>query len=317
MSIKYNILWLDDDIDSYHQKYRGQVPEKIKSHLIDLCFSPNLVLCDDMEDAITKLSDYHYDLIISDYNLSDDGNEQHGDSFIKKVRKNSLAEVLFYSQQQDFEKCAKDFLEDRITYLVGSDSRKLLDKVIKLIDLTVERTQTLSNLRGLVMSEVSSLEHSILSILYDYFDNLDEEDLKKWHGIMIDILKKSIKSYKKQCHVCQPLKENWIQKKWNEILCNRIFDTSKKVHLLDNILKEHSLKEFRLGNIYHDRITNNRNLLAHVKAEHIPGTPERLRSEYTNPSPVVFDANKCKEIRKDILFYSKRLQCIREKIIAL
>lgn len=314
MSVEYNILWLDDDIESY-QKVRGQIPKRIIDYLEELCFSPNLVLCDDMDDAIARLSDRHYDLIISDYNLSDDGNGLHGDSFISIVRKNSFAEVLFYSQQQDFENCARGFIEDRISYLVGSDSKKLLSKILRLIDLTVERTQTLSNLRGLVMSEVSTLEHSILAILYEYFDSINEENQLVWHNEMIAILKNSIKGYKRQCHACQPLKEIWLQKKWNDILCNRIFDTSKKVHLLDSILKANSLETLRLGREYHEKITCKRNLLAHVKTERIPGSQERLRSQYTNPSPRLFDSKECKKIRQDILFYTKRLEDISKAIL--
>lgn len=163
MKLDYNILWLDNDLKEYITN--GDV-ESIKEYLIELGFEPNIVTVFDEAD-LDKYLDINYDLIISDFNL----NKENGDVVIYRLREEKKldTEILFYSAKSNFiqDAAVKERLAfmERINIQIGRDS--LLDKIEKVIELTVRKLFDLNATRGLITAATSELdvEIELLSIV--------------------------------------------------------------------------------------------------------------------------------------------------------
>ena len=113
-----------------------------------------------------------YDVIFSDYNI---GENKDGQDFITDIRKSNVnAEVLFYSALHNPPALGLD----RISFLRLSSSSAYDDlkaKMKSMIDLTLEKLNDLTNLRGLVMAEVSELDIMMKQIVYHYCDDSEKE----------------------------------------------------------------------------------------------------------------------------------------------
>ena len=164
MKLDYKILWLDDKMDVIIE---GKYDDEIKAHLLEQGFNPILEIVKNEKDFFSKLDD-SFDLILTDYHLNEtESNTRDGDAIIKEVReKNSIfTEIMFYSAQGEVADTIK---MDRITFV---DTRKstirdhnaaVIDKAIKLIDLTIKKFQHIVAMRGMIMNETSDLDMQML-----------------------------------------------------------------------------------------------------------------------------------------------------------
>ena len=67
MKIKYNILWLDDQIDEFIE---DEFVNHIENYLEEEGFEPNVVTVSNSQELFSNLSG-DWDLILTDYNMSD------------------------------------------------------------------------------------------------------------------------------------------------------------------------------------------------------------------------------------------------------
>ena len=160
MKLDYKILWLDDKMDDI---LRDQYDDEIKYHLIEQGFEPIIITVKNEIDFFKNLDDT-FDLILTDYHLNDTtNNTRDGDLIIKEVReRNSIfTEIMFYSAQGEVVDTVK---LDRITFVdtrkstIRNHNEAVIDRAIKLIDLTIKKFQHIVAMRGMIMNETSSLE---------------------------------------------------------------------------------------------------------------------------------------------------------------
>ena len=125
MRIEYKILWIDD------------TPEWVESQVDDI--------------------------IAVDCNLSDD---EKGIDALNLIRQEKIyTEILFYSQTGE-QKLREEMQQNNQVEGVYFASRtNFLEKIEKLIDTTIRKTQEINNLRGLVMAETSIVDNLIKNIL--------------------------------------------------------------------------------------------------------------------------------------------------------
>lgn len=315
MGLLYNILWVDDRIDEYKML---EIDREIESYVRELFFEPHLYMYETVEDAEKDLKSRRYDVIFSDFNISEN---KSGEDFINDIRKQNVnTEVLFYSAKQDLPIISLD----RISFLnLKRDASydELKKKMISLIDLTIEKLNDLTSLRGLVMAETSELDKNMEDVCYRYFvqnkteisDYIFEEVIKSLEKDYLNKLEKSNNCDKKCSHKIRKLihKEN--------IITNIAFDSSRKARSVKKIIKEtnFSLDNYGINEDFYEaylkEIIETRNLLAHSYSIIKDSGEENLISK-KDGKEIVFDKDIIKNIRKRILLYKNILSDLYNKL---
>ena len=153
MRIEYKILWIDDN----PEWVESQV-DNIKEYLSDFGFDLN----PDIESSYKGIDFSQYDIIAVDCNLSD---EEKGVDALSLIRDNDVyTEILFYSQDGE-PKLREEMKNNRVDGVYCASRVSFLERIKKLIDTTIRKTQEINNLRGLVMAETSIVDNLIKNVL--------------------------------------------------------------------------------------------------------------------------------------------------------
>ena len=306
MSLQYNILWLDDRVEEYQTL---EIDTELKEYVESLFFEPHIYMYESVEEAVQNSTKRKYDVIFSDFNINEDKN---GKDFIIDIRnKNVNAEVLFYSAQQTPPETGMD----RISFLkLHSDNsyEDLKNKMKKVIDLTIEKLTDLTNLRGLVMSEVSELDVMMKEIVASYCNKstTDEEDLRKYIiGKLEDRLKDSLDVSQLNCD--KKCLHVWKSKTIQEVVFEQNFDSYTTARALNHIIEKKKLGIEKFLFSYNTEIIQNRNDLAHCKAELKDNGKEVLSTKHGEKEFTTEDIN---EIRKNIIKYHNMFDDIAKNL---
>lgn len=297
MTIKYNILWIENDSD-----WQESICDDIRDFIEEQGFELNVKVIAQQ----TAGTDYNrYDLILMDLNLAD---APSGDELIQQIRSLGVyTDVVFYSaggietiklkgKERDLEG----------VYYSGRNRDLFLSKVQSVIQTTIRKVQDLNNLRGLVMSEVSELDALMEQIIESFF--VTDERIKIFHEHVTSNREKSIKkslthpnpeSCDKKCVLT--LRDKNIE----EIL--KIIDSSQKAHAINEVLKEvnqdghFGFADGKFYQSYESEIILVRNNLAHCDSYENNGQ-EVLR---TRKGDLSFNTEDFVLIRKNISKYNK------------
>jgi hypothetical protein len=300
MKLFYKILWIDDNIEEFISL---GIKDEIQSYLEGLEFITTIDCFETSRLAEDKLQ-YHksnyYDLIVSDYDID---NDDKGDVLIKKLRAFEIfTEVLFYSALPNFNQTTIGI--DRISYfsLQGDEGyRGFKNKLLTLIDQTVNKLQELPSIRGLVMGETSVLDSAVEEILSEFFKTQTDE-CEKLKGSILERIENSLKGNFTAENVLK------LRNKTNvEIIKSRIFDASKKARTIEELVVLKNLKEEIFNDFfknYSNDVIETRNKLAHAKSEIIDEVEYLI---IDGDEPEKYDSEKCKQIRKNLKKYSEIL----------
>lgn len=296
MKINYKILWLDDKIKEFID---DELILEVENHLINEGFNPQILTCSKIDDFYSKLNNT-YDLILTDFHLTEDLN---GDKVVEEIRKPENAiftEILFYTAQADLKDTEKI---SRITFLetnkkVGKHTEILISEVINLIDLTIKKFQHIVNMRGMIMHETSSLDVIINRFVKNYIeDSKNQENVEK---ILPPILSQIQKNAKEKCDKAFSNKPNKILKD------NVLFSASQKVFALGEILKILEQKDF--SDDYSKEIIWFRNQFAHAEIFVNEEGKEYFKIKIEGAGEeLLFDEKLCKGIRKSIIKHKENL----------
>lgn len=303
MSLTYKVLWVDDNKDEFKKEEK-----ELKKYIGDMFFSPKIDFCEDLTAAKHFIETERYDVIFSDYNID----EEKGDEFISFIREKSVnTEVLFYSGQNELPEGRLD----RVTFFFETGSHReerLLKKMKELISLTVAKLNDLTQLRGLVMSEVSELDEKMKEIVADYCkkNESDEKDLRNYIiGKIEERVKKSLDISQSNCD--KKCFHGWKNKTVQEVVFEQNFDSYTTARALNRIIKKKNLDIDRFLSNYNAEIIQNRNELAHCKTIKKENGSEVL---FTKRGEKEFTEEKINNIRKNIIAYHKIFEQISKKI---
>ena len=267
MRIKYNILWVDDRKETF--KRLGH-DKRLTDYVSRLFFEPHLTMCENIEEAKVALGSQSFDVIFSDYNISDNKTDEQGNDFIEYVRdQNVNTEILFYSAMEELP----PIHVNRISFFSfagkASAYHELLAQMEQLIELTVKKLNDITALRGLVMAEVSELDILMEQIILVYFnspermrtfhDHITANREETWHKML-----NSSTQCDKQCfHI-------WREKDLTEYVSK--LDSSQKARAINIVLSDidsaHAIcTDSKFFKNYDDSIILNRNNLAHCISE--------------------------------------------------
>lgn len=319
MRLKYRILWVDDRKSTFEGL---EYDKDVQTYIQELFFEPNLIFCETAEEAKGYISTTKFDVIFSDYNIGDGNSMEKGDDFISHVRNQNVnTEILFYSAQNTVPKLDID----RISFfsIPAQDGySQLFQKMTNLVDLTVEKLRDLTSIRGLVMAETSELDKLMEDIAYSYFvgNGLDEETKKKRENIFNEILDGLDTDYKNNLHnpqKCENTCSHKIRKSSiDKIITNISFDSARKARSINKLIE---IEQFQLEGIkksffedYLEDIIKTRNDLAHSRSEMKNGIEVLITKKA--PNEIIFDEDKFKSIRKNILRYESILNIIKQHV---
>lgn len=304
MKLDYNILWIDNDLKNYIDN--GSVKD-VEDFLIEKGFEPNIEKVFDEANLELSINKFDYDLIISDYNLEN----TTGDLVVKDIREKKRldTEILFYTAKSNYrndplviERLA--FIE-RLTFWVGRDG--LLDKIERVIGLTLKKLLELNATRGLITSATSYLDVEIEEIVLM---------LIKKKEIKPDVLDSFIKS-----KIYEPLEKrfNSFWDKYNGFMnFFQQIDAVKKWELMRDLLKPYkeneNIKSFLdINRSYQDEVIGIRNKFAHAKAIEIDG--RLVLKGQLDGKDFEFNEHSCIMIRQNLITHKRNIEALKHIII--
>jgi len=294
MKLEYQIMWFENDIE-----YFESIKPLVKDYMDNLGFNLEIKLKSGDEDIYPdEINDMN--LILMDLSLD---SSKNGDVLIKLIRKHdAFIEIIFYSEDSKaLKKSLKKLGFVEGVYMV-SGRTNLTEKIKKIINLTLKKSQDVNNLRGLVIAEAIDLEMKMDDIILKYF-NLEQDEKKevfKERVLGIEVITTA-----KKVHLVNRICKERI-KVFNKNLQEDTLTSEEKKKLQENISTLTQLKtEFQ--NIMTE-VIKIRNTLAHVKESQAgKNTLESTLREY---STININDEWCNETRKNIRKHSKNLDMI-------
>lgn len=315
MRINYRILWFEDNKSSYNTK-KAFVKDIVEDFGFNFIEPRNEIDATNLDEINYQL----YDLIIADMNLAGKTTAMH---LMDSIRKKSVfTEVLFYSSngERAVRKELSDYQIDG-AYCSGRDNEDFEYKVREVIRTLIKKTQDLTNVRGMVMAEVSELDVFMEKIISEYY-SADNESAKasKFHSKITEDIQKSLKKKLIDSTCCdKKCTHIWKDKNVSDIVHSFDFDSSKKAQTVNLIIKEENIKyEATKNNFFEDykyEVLDVRNNLAHCNS-YIINENEVLKIKKEGVEDIIYDENEFKKIRLNLrkykLLFSKIEQIITQ-----
>lgn len=314
MRIKYNILWVDDRKETFirlgHDKH-------LMDYVSCLFFEPHLTMCENIEEAKVALGSQSFDVIFSDFNISDSKTDEQGNDFIEYVREQNVnTEILFYSAMEELP----PIHVNRISFFSFAGKagayHELLSQMELLIDLTVEKLNELTALRGLVMAETSELDRHMEEICLNYFVTHKSEKSDKLFEEIITGLETDYKKNLKRSGICDKKCLHKIRNKesFKDIITSRAFESSRKARTINTLIEVENIPlDYEFYNTYLIEIIDIRNLLAH-SCSYVKDNGVEVLVSKKDEQDIEFSKDDILKIRKDILKYEKLFMDIKGRI---
>jgi CheY-like chemotaxis protein len=304
MKLDYKILWLDDKMDVIID---GQYDSEIKKHLFEQGFNPIVITVKDEKEFFQNLDD-SFDLILTDYHLNDTANNtRDGDLIIKEVReKNSIfTEIMFYSAQGEVVDTVK---LDRITFVdtrkstIRDHNEAVIDRAIKLIDLTLKKFQHVVAMRGMIMNETSTIDADMLEIVTDFIQKTNSTEVKnRIYDELIGFHSRKLgdsEKFKKNDRIDSVLKDPLL------------ISSSQRANAIEEIIKllgtDNFIEDLKVN------IIKVRNDFAH--AVYVKDKETGREYFLDKKDGIDFNEEKCKEIRINISKHKQNIIDLKSKL---
>jgi CheY-like chemotaxis protein len=310
------MLWIDDQIDKFVNTL--DYKSDIENYLKELFFIPIIDICETVDEAKILITGKKYDLILSDYNID----TEKGDAFIRYIRDQHVnTEILFYTAQRE-PLMVDERSRDRISFFIIPDDLygfpAFLEKIKQLIDLTIEKLQDLTVIRGLVMAETSQIDKLMEEIIFHYFvTQKNNERDSIWNKLMDEMEKNQKDKLDKSTNNCEKKCTLKLRKKEvKDIIKSLEFESSRKAKTINKIMEQEKY-DYNTTNKnyfedYKSEISEHRNNLAHSYSEEKNGIEVIITKK--DEGEIVYDKNKFKEIRENILKYLDALNKLKVKL---
>ena len=302
MSLRYNILWVEDTDESYgtYSRRIGKYAES--KHII--CNIDRIKTADEFN--VDKFDFEKYDLLVVDYHL---GERYAGHEIIVAVRSGKhLHDVLFYSatpESELFSLLTKHHLEG--VYVSDREHDILVPKVQSLIDKAIKRTIRPINIRGLVMDTTSEFDNIVKDTILMSWNLLNDDEKVAIMKYVEALAEKSAGNAKEFAKRIKDLS-------LSDVLAEHSFTAMMSIKLLDKIIKTENpnfvsakseatthLESDKLTKAYDDDILRFRNMLAHAKIDGDVEGPILIGS--VNNEKHYCDEVFCSMMRKSLIKY--------------
>ncbi|MBE6401304.1 MAG: hypothetical protein E7037_04660 [Verrucomicrobia bacterium] len=317
MRINYKILWFEDEKSSYKTKKRF-VKEIVEEFGFNFVEPQNEV----SGDNIHTLNYSQFDLIIADMNLAKGVTAMELMDIIRREKK-VFTEVLFYSSEGELavRKVLANYKIDG-AYCSGRDNEDFEYKAREVILTLIKKTQDLTNMRGLVMAEVSELDLLMERIIRKFLSTVGDREKEAFKKNIVGDVEKSLKnllqagtvrfsgvSGEGKCECGKTCVHVWNNESVDRIISSLGFESSRKARAIHLIIAKGFLKyNPQRANFFEDykrEIIEVRNKLAHCKSEVVDGNEVLITQKGAQER---FDDALFKEIRTNIKKYRDLFQ---------
>lgn len=298
MKLDYRILWLDDRMEAIIEDgYKDEIIE----YLDDLGFHPVVITVESEEGFFSSLND-SYDLIMTDYNLNDIGEStRNGADIVKAVRAQSIfTEIMFYSAQGTV---IDTFKIDRITFVDTSQSAatphndQIVERVKRLIDLTVRKFQHIVSMRGMIMHEAAHLDEVLFDLCQNNISTEEDQD------IIDDLFAEIVGFYRRKFELSSKYqRNNRVEKVFQDPL---LFSFTQRANVLSSILDKRGLNNFIPD--FKTQIIQIRNQFAHAVLD-------EETNVFKTRNGIEFNDSICKDLRRNIKKHKNNLDDIADQL---
>lgn len=180
MKYEYKIIWIDDYPDdmSVHKVFMQSEVEKCNMIAIGLDnpFTSFQEFTDKVINQIDINSFFDYDLILVDFNLSDERGK-NGIDLIKLLREKGIyTDVLFYSgNMEGMRQQLKTEELDNVTYS-DNERGRFLEKFKRILAKQMNLIMQISDLRGYLMDSTSDFDFTAKNYVQVLFEKLNDDD---------------------------------------------------------------------------------------------------------------------------------------------
>jgi len=264
MNYKFNILWFEDEPGWY----RGAV-RKAKSftEIHSLECNPERVRSSEFD--LSKLQDKKYDLILIDYDLK---SAETGEKVIKKIRDTEIyTDILFYSSEYESMIKSVDGMKPPIdgVYYANRKMEEFNNKLQKIIDKVVCRSEDLINLRGFVLDNTSDFELRIKEIIKICWDKFTDNQKKVLSEKLEDVFKNKNNFLKAKISEAKKQDDTFRFANDSDYLLSVADRLDLMIVVIGILTNEYSMKpilsECDFKDFYTHTIGKYRNRLGHVK----------------------------------------------------
>lgn len=305
MKLDYNILWIDDKISD---RPFQSILNEIKTSLEEQFFNCKINQAEDFSEFKSLFnSNIEYDFIITDYSLNEGTTGKQVIDFIRD-KKHDFTEIFFYSANRDV-KNIELINKNRISFyqLVDGNYRELETEIQEVISQTIKKFQHIITMRGMIMQETSSLDIQMAQIVNGFLN--DESNKNSVDEIWPNILE-SIRSNNTE-------KKSKVDRgKVKDILKDDVlFNSSQKIFALGQILNFLGKEDFSKD--YNKEVILYRNQFAHAELHIKDDGTQFFKVKVGGQDEIIFDAELCKTIRKNILKHKKNLTQTHDLIVKI
>lgn len=265
MRLDFKILWFDDQSIDGHKRVIDEI--LMRNYCLKLVVSNKKG-----NEDLSKTNYDKFDLVLMDYGLI--GSESGVEKF-KSIREaHSYVDVALYSTtMQKFREDLKRLEESGIDiegayYLDYQNDTLFEEKIEKIIDKIVKRSESIENLRGLILSETAAFDKRVYELIvrltkeYNLEQEIDNYISSNLHRNMVKSYEEKEKYYNES--------ENKFEYCMDPSRSIPYLDASNQTRLLNKIIKLIKGKgkpiDDRLNNFYDNylnEVIHYRNAFAH------------------------------------------------------
>lgn len=305
MSMKFNILWFEDNEEWY---------ETNKENIEEYLMSKNFVVGFKRYDSADKISEVtaisEYDLILVDLKLD---HNTKGTNAIQGIRdKNILSDALFYSSD-GVDKIRKEMGMEIFegVYFSSRDDILFENKVEQLIDKAVRRMEDIISTRGILVDSLSEFDEKLRFVIMKFCSSYSgTERGNEIDKYAYDLIVKQFDENKKKCDSFS--NANFLA---NILTNSYLVDSAKLARIVQHIFNIHYPEQKYRKDFYETylkKIVKERNNLAHAKKE---TEGNGLFFFEKNGEKIIYDSAKCSEIRLNINCFDEEINKMIELIL--
>ena len=297
MSIKFNILWFEDNEEWYETNR-----ENIEDYLAEKNFLVQFYHYDSTDKIQEITAFYDYDLILVDLKL--DHNTKGTNAILAIREKNILADALFYSSDgvdKIRSEMGMGIFEG--VYFSSRDDIVFESKAENLIDKAIRKTENIISTRGLLVDCLSEFDEKLRYIILKFYSSyVDTEKVLELDGYAHDLIISQMEINKEKCN--QMISEHFLLE---ALEGTYLIDSAKLARIVQHIFSKH-YPQHKYRKDFYDTYCKNiileRNNLAHAKKE---PQGDGLFFFEKEGYRIVYDSMKCSEIRANINSFDKEI----------
>jgi len=234
MKLSYEILWIDDELDSIEDDRRHIIDFLddfgIQANISPITNSENHSIDQSIQE---KINNPNLDILLVDYHMENiDGAE-----LVRHIRAEHVyLPVIFYSSSP-LEILLRAAYEAQLDGVYIAERISLTQKFENVAKSLLNKEHTIKRIRGLLMEEVSEIDEKLKNIYHKIWDGLSDDDRGKlMQYLKDDIIKERAKRAHKTLEDFPTTIDDFSQHMGDKFL-SKSYDTYTRCRIVNKMLE--------------------------------------------------------------------------------